>query len=249
MSHQRNAFTLIELLVVIAIIAILAAILFPVFAQAREKARQTSCLSNMKQLGLATLMYVQDYDETYPIAQYAYSGSLRQCWFGREVERNVWDKNQSLLYPYMRNGQIQRCPSWGGRPRFGDGNGYGYNWGYIGSDLYISFNWGTWPNLQNPASEGALSRPAEKVMFADSGFYNAPWYGGDGTMWETPYIDPPSMWWGNPTVDFRHIDNRKDVDASARVVRHRGFANVVFCDGHVKPMTQTQMTDAHFTRD
>src|ERR671916_3232132 len=63
---KRNGFTLIELLVVIAIIAILAAILFPVFAQAREKARQASCLSNVKQIGLAAMMYVQDYDETYP---------------------------------------------------------------------------------------------------------------------------------------------------------------------------------------
>ncbi len=62
---KRAAFTLIELLVVIAIIAILAAILFPVFAQAREKARQTSCLSNGKQMGLSLLMYAQDYDETF----------------------------------------------------------------------------------------------------------------------------------------------------------------------------------------
>src|SRR5213082_1669007 len=66
LRRVRRGFTLIELLVVIAIIAILAAILFPVFAQAREKARQTSCLSNIKQLGLSAMMYVEDYDETYP---------------------------------------------------------------------------------------------------------------------------------------------------------------------------------------
>jgi len=68
---RRRAFTLIELLVVIAIIAILAAILFPVFAQARAKARQAACLSNLKQLGTAVMMYVQDYDETYPLSGYS----------------------------------------------------------------------------------------------------------------------------------------------------------------------------------
>src|SRR5438477_4456101 len=69
-SRNRAGFTLIELLVVIAIIAILAAILFPVFAQAREKARQTSCLSNNKQYATATLMYLQDYDENFPMSAY-----------------------------------------------------------------------------------------------------------------------------------------------------------------------------------
>src|SRR5262245_32795017 len=76
---RRSAFTLIELLVVIAIIAIMAAILFPVFAQAREKARQVSCLSHTKQIGLAVLMYAQDYDETYPIAWGLLGGWYETC--------------------------------------------------------------------------------------------------------------------------------------------------------------------------
>src|SRR6202453_3747717 len=72
-SSSNGAFTLIELLVVIAIIAILAAILFPVFATAREKARQTSCASNMKQIGLAIMQYVQDYDETFPMTCFGFT--------------------------------------------------------------------------------------------------------------------------------------------------------------------------------
>lgn len=73
---RRKGFTLIELLVVIAIIAILAAILFPVFAKAREKARQASCLSNIKQLSLGVVMYTEDYDQTYPPASYATTGTI-----------------------------------------------------------------------------------------------------------------------------------------------------------------------------
>ncbi|MBC8143667.1 MAG: DUF1559 domain-containing protein [Armatimonadetes bacterium] len=89
-SVKQNAFTLIELLVVIAIIAILAAILFPVFAQAREKARQTSCLSNEKQIGLAMMQYIQDYDETLPL------GSL----YGSSQPISVaWD---NLIEPYAQ---------------------------------------------------------------------------------------------------------------------------------------------------
>jgi prepilin-type N-terminal cleavage/methylation domain-containing protein/prepilin-type processing-associated H-X9-DG protein len=95
---MRRGFTLIELLVVIAIIAILAAILFPVFAKAREKARQTSCLSNLKQIGLAALSYAQDYDEMYPLAATGASGSVRTYYF-------------QTLNPYTKNKQIWKCPS------------------------------------------------------------------------------------------------------------------------------------------
>ena len=96
-----KAFTLIELLVVIAIIAILAAILFPVFARARENARRTSCLSNLKQIGLGVLQYTQDYDERYPMRYYGGAGSPRQ-------EVNSWRRQ---IFPYVKSSQLFACPS------------------------------------------------------------------------------------------------------------------------------------------
>ncbi|MEN6641417.1 MAG: DUF1559 domain-containing protein [Armatimonadia bacterium] len=98
---MRRGFTLIELLVVIAIIAILAAILFPVFAKAREKARQASCLSNAKQLATACLGYAQDYDETLPMSRWGNYSSGTLVWSGFDV----------LVAPYTKNVQIFKCPS------------------------------------------------------------------------------------------------------------------------------------------
>ncbi len=105
--RPRRAFTLIELLVVIAIIALLAAILFPVFARARENARKTSCLNNMRQIGLGLLAYTQDYDET-----------LVADWFGPDTgptdpentgqRRYKW---MDAIYPYVKNEQVFNCPS------------------------------------------------------------------------------------------------------------------------------------------
>ena len=100
---MRKGFTLIELLVVIAIIAILAAILFPVFARAREKARQSSCLSNVKQLTLAMLMYVQDYDENFPYDDLDYNGSGAE-----DAGDGTW---RGMIRPYCKNSQIFLCPS------------------------------------------------------------------------------------------------------------------------------------------
>ncbi len=100
-NRQPRAFTLIELLVVIAIIAILAAILFPVFAQAREKARQTSCLSNMKQIGLGIVQYVQDYDETLPRSTF-YKDPTDPYAAGNFDGSPTWD---NVVNPYIKNGQ------------------------------------------------------------------------------------------------------------------------------------------------
>jgi len=142
---MRRGFTLIELLVVIAIIAILAAILFPVFARAREKARQTSCLSNLKQIGLGAMMYSQDYDETLP----AGDRTAAVWWY-------------DIIQPYVRNQQIFVCPSWkaGGTTIWGSQNlGYGIN------PCMMCPQWcvrSAWPAL------GEIQRPSDIVFLADS---------------------------------------------------------------------------------
>jgi prepilin-type N-terminal cleavage/methylation domain-containing protein/prepilin-type processing-associated H-X9-DG protein len=139
-ARPRRAFTLIELLVVIAIIAILAAILFPVFAQARDKARQAACLSNCKQLGLAWVMYAQDNDETSPNP-----GFLGRIWvkdFGNKPSRPDDIYFQDLIRPYAKNDDFAYCPSagkdfvwiWPGsgfKSSFRvNGTSYWYNWFY-----------------------------------------------------------------------------------------------------------------------
>lgn len=123
---RSRGFTLIELLVVIAIIAILAAILFPVFARAREKARQTSCTSNLKQYALAALMYAQDYDERMVPRYYridpAVAGGPNWC--------------DNLLIPYTKNLQLRLCPSTNAKS-------YGYNLDYL--------NWQPLANILSPS--------------------------------------------------------------------------------------------------
>jgi prepilin-type N-terminal cleavage/methylation domain-containing protein/prepilin-type processing-associated H-X9-DG protein len=115
--RSHTAFTLIELLVVIAIIAILAAILFPVFARAREQARKTACLSNMRQLGLAFQAYTQDYDEALPNSTDGTPGAgLTGAWnfykvFPTNTSPGSYDVTQGGLYAYVKNKQIYICPS------------------------------------------------------------------------------------------------------------------------------------------
>ena len=118
MQRRRAGFTLIELLVVIAIIAILAAILFPVFAKARAKARQTACLSNMKQLALATMMYTSDWDECWPQRVYGTGTPPIFVNLGATaclaVEQWSAYRTPVLIMPYVRNAGLFACPDWSG---------------------------------------------------------------------------------------------------------------------------------------
>jgi prepilin-type N-terminal cleavage/methylation domain-containing protein/prepilin-type processing-associated H-X9-DG protein len=112
---RKKAFTLIELLVVIAIIAILASILFPVFARARENARRASCQSNLKQLGLGILQYTQDYDERLPLATSSLSGAgALGGWvtcYAFDASANAFSVSEGSIYPYIKSTQVFICPS------------------------------------------------------------------------------------------------------------------------------------------
>ena len=137
---RSRGFTLIELLVVIAIIAILAAILFPVFARAREQARKSTCISNTKQMAMAVLQYVQDYDEKF---MYAYLNPPGTWWY-------------VACAPYLKNTQVLRCPSKNGTVD------YGYNMDYLG------YSWGTAGTQTPGVSLASIQSPAEMVMLCDS---------------------------------------------------------------------------------
>jgi prepilin-type N-terminal cleavage/methylation domain-containing protein/prepilin-type processing-associated H-X9-DG protein len=150
---SRKGFTLIELLVVIAIIAILAAILFPVFARAREKARQTSCLNNQKQIALAWHMYVQDYDEAVPDYYFKYTLPADSP-YGYP---GGWARALDVLMPYIKNNEVRFCPSDNYRLRYR--MNYGYNYNYLGQ----------WPGASRGAAKlGDIDRPSETLCFGES---------------------------------------------------------------------------------
>jgi prepilin-type N-terminal cleavage/methylation domain-containing protein/prepilin-type processing-associated H-X9-DG protein len=154
----RRGFTLIELLVVIAIIAILASILFPVFARAREKARQTSCLSNVKQIMLSITMYSQDYDETYPSLWVDVDGS---------GDQNDGDYTwRSAVLPYIKNTQIFQCPSKRMSNSFNGGMDYGTNSGYGLNAVHWE---GGAPTPPFGQTDAAVEFPSECIFMGEIG--------------------------------------------------------------------------------
>ena len=240
MKNNRQAFTLIELLVVIAIIAILAAILFPVFAQAREKARQTSCLSNEKQLGLAVLQYAQDYDETFPTG-------VQQDWYAV-----VWPL---FVQPYVKTYDVFRCPSdeKGGDTLVPDwqnislsyaANGYmryenrNSNWNVAGV-MGMSQDW----MGETVRTIADVNRPTDTIMIGEKHSGDSIKAGGTGnsSIWGPGCIFTNVNWW-NSAGAGEIPDGSKAVAVypngpdGAVSVKHSSFANFVFADGHAKAM-------------
>jgi len=260
MKHftKKSAFTLIELLVVIAIIAILAAILFPVFAQAREKARQSTCISNQKQIGLAIFQYVQDSDEYLPFSNLIDTNNVEHRWYDG-------------VYPYIKNGSpvkgagggIFHCPSF---PSQQDAE-YGLD------DHLCSPVWGVSPCgphlFTNVLNSAVLATPGDTILMAEKGQSNAglpgpngsswPWFNGWEGWWTdtvgnppgsvndgTDYSVNPQGWRTSPTSGGSNCDEQivatdtvgSDYGQCPTSVRYRhtGQCTCLFCDGHVKAM-------------
>ena len=240
MRRTTRGFTLIELLVVIAIIAILAAILFPVFARAREKARQSSCTSNLKQMGLAMLMYANDYDESLP-PNYAWVPAdwvpEQGNWFTGFF---MWD---TFLYPYVHMGHkdaadsrgrmtahgIWHCPS-GYTAMQPHARNYGANQGLFG---YLNMDPATYGDVWAPSKKlGDVAKPAECFAYFDAGCYTMAYSYVDAPTPAIFYM--PGTAPANAPRWASTSDSGNFMDRDWREGRHNGQINVAFVDGHVK---------------
>jgi prepilin-type N-terminal cleavage/methylation domain-containing protein/prepilin-type processing-associated H-X9-DG protein len=205
---RKRGFTLIELLVVVAIIAILAAILFPVFAQAREKARQTSCLSNMKQMGLALDMYVQNYDETLPLYQDGVWDFGTPDSATRKRSDGPWRTNYLwCLQPYLKNQQIQACPSIS-TSEVGQEITPNSRSSYMGNGAVMG------------KSLAAITNPSNIVYMQEYRLLTR-------VAWLRPNCSSPTRcgawcWWGIPKNDPGYANV------------HMEGANFIYADGHAK---------------
>ncbi|MEN6641381.1 MAG: DUF1559 domain-containing protein [Armatimonadia bacterium] len=224
----RRGFTLIELLVVIAIIAILAAILFPVFAKAREKARQTSCLSNLRQIGNGTLMYTQDYD-----GRWCPAPTVRADVVGWSPELAALAPQQQIM-PYVKNIQIFACPSRtdivnytsGGHPMWG-------SCAYPDSFAGMSIGYGPSQVATPSVNIEAIDRPAETPAWADTPY---PTSLGSDHCFAYPRLRYP---------DACHYDTYMAANPTKDLTAHNGGSNVAFFDGHAKWLSSSTIMGAY----
>ena len=216
----RSAFTLIELLVVIAIIAILAAILFPVFARARENARRSSCQSNLKQVGLGILQYTQDYDEKF--------------FHQRPADQpggGAWE----TIQPYMKSVQIFQCPSESTAPSTNPlAEPYSGAYGQTSySDYFL--NSGLTTDGQTGRSQAELNFPSLSIMAGDNGPYNA----ANQRPYNTGYTCAGIIGDGTGATSTGNCGTEALDQVAAK--RHLETANYLFTDGHVKSYRTTQL--------
>ena len=242
-STVKRGFTLIELLVVIAIIAILAAILFPVFAQARNAARKTTCLSNLKQLATSQMMYIQDYDENFPVwtndAKDIGNPGGPNAW--GMPEGSGWWMNQ--LYPYVKSYGVYACPN-DTRSFSADGNNCdSCGWGFsivTGSTAngakpkFFRSSYGISEYLvsagNNFRSQASLSYPSSTLMFSDAiGPLTNDW---DSCNAWPPY-GPTRTWYANAGA-WGAWGSHTDYEKWKSTVRHGDGEVLAFADGHAK---------------
>jgi prepilin-type N-terminal cleavage/methylation domain-containing protein len=247
MQSSKKAFTLIELLVVIAIIAILAAILFPVFAQAREKARAISCISNEKQMGTALVMYSQDYDEMFA------TGFGSTNWTGNDI----WVQ---IIQPYVKNVNVFVCPDDAkGGPFTGGSSWEGWGVSYAANSYYDP-NWTNGFRLLGPMgvanngswlagsanSQAAISRPSETVLVAEKHNDQTTYWGGNASNFS------PNGLIGGPDIEGIGWGDQLEPDGTrstsllypkgpngAVSAKHSMNTSFVFCDSHAKSTRPT----------
>jgi prepilin-type N-terminal cleavage/methylation domain-containing protein/prepilin-type processing-associated H-X9-DG protein len=234
-SSDNSAFTLIELLVVIAIIAILAAILFPVFGRARENARRSSCQSNLKQIGLGLIQYAQDYDELQP--KEAFNGTGPS---DASLDKYKW---MDAIYPYIKSEQVFKCPS----DSISNGSNYRYyknvpgessNFGsYIVSNAYNNVVMKE-AGYYGPSgvSLAAITAPATTVWVMEQNVSNASGMGSNNTSFGWPQYGATY----HPVLKELNGVKYMDPYSGGNVPeRHLETTNVLYCDGHVKAMRLT----------
>ncbi len=212
MVQKQRAFTLIELLVVIAIIAILAAILFPVFAQAKAAAKKTASLSNVKQIGLAWMMYAQDYDDGLMRARTV--GAERTYYWWGSWDGTALRPEEGLLYPYTKSQGVSADPSFAASMRTNLGlTGYGYNYAYLSPSTYDA----SWNEVAVSVSYGQIGSPAETVGFAACARINN-WDYATPRLEGNAYLEPPSY-------NFPSFHGRNN-----------GVGVIAWTDGHANAM-------------